>query len=444
MHFGLEGITGLVLYLAAIAGFLAAAFRNPVYGLYVLIPLLPLQTIRYRLNQFPLGASFVGVMLLGVAIGLLRQRRSVLPRTGWNALLIIYGAYTLVTLVLGSFYLGTDLPFPGNPRFGNWLEYMFMPGLLFLTAAVELSLKQIKIMVLLIMLATFAVDKSYWDVVSSRDYSEFSNDLRESGTAGYAGNNGLAAYEAQVATFLIALAAFQKSVRNRAAIYTLAGFSIICLMYSLSRGGYVALAAGLIFIGALKQRWILVGMCLFAFTWKAIVPAAVEQRIFMTYDQQGGGLDHSAQTRLNLWEDAWRLFDTSPVVGTGFNTYQFMHRIGTYEDTHNYYLKVLVETGVIGLAIFVALLLLTVWRGLELWLHARNQELASLGFGLAAWMISCMVANAFGDRWSFLQVNGYMWVLAGLVARARDLDSLLPVPVQRRRKRVRAAVVTIA
>jgi len=33
-------------------------------------------------------------------------------------------------------------------------------------------------------------------------------------------------------------------------------------------------------------------------------------------------------------------------------------------------------------------------------------------------MVCVIVANCFGDRWSFLQVNGYMWVIAGLLARA--------------------------
>jgi hypothetical protein len=32
-------------------------------------------------------------------------------------------------------------------------------------------------------------------------------------------------------------------------------------------------------------------------------------------------------------------------------------------------------------------------------------------------VVCAAVANFFGDRWHFLQVNGYMWVVAGLVAR---------------------------
>jgi len=32
------------------------------------------------------------------------------------------------------------------------------------------------------------------------------------------------------------------------------------------------------------------------------------------------------------------------------------------------------------------------------------------------------VANFFGDRWTFLQVNGYLWVLGGMVSQALVLE----------------------
>ena len=78
----------------------------------------------------------------------------------------------------------------------------------------------------------------------------------------------------------------------------------------------------------------------------------------------------------------------------------------------------LVETGVIGLLLFVSLLVRFFWTGLMLHWKARDPLAKALGLGLAGWMVCLTVANLFGDRWSFLQVNGYMWVIAGLTARA--------------------------
>ena len=143
----------------------------------------------------------------------------------------------------------------------------------------------------------------------------------------------------------------------------------------------------------------------------------------MTYDPESGTFDHSAQTRFTLWEDAKPLIDSNLLIGTGFNTYAYLHRVGEYEDTHNYYVKVLVETGVVGLLIFGWLLWTTLWRALRLFRQSRDPFLASLGFGLAAWLITAAAASLFGDRWTFMQVNGYMWVLGGMVSHALLAES---------------------
>jgi hypothetical protein len=38
-------------------------------------------------------------------------------------------------------------------------------------------------------------------------------------------------------------------------------------------------------------------------------------------------------------------------------------------------------------------------------------------------MLGAMVVNAFGDRWSYIQVDSYWWILLALVGRARLLES---------------------
>ena len=43
--------------------------------------------------------------------------------------------------------------------------------------------------------------------------------------------------------------------------------------------------------------------------------------------------------------------------------------------------------------------------------------MSALGCALFAMLICVLVVNFFGDRWTYLQVNGFLWVLLGLVAR---------------------------
>jgi O-antigen ligase len=272
-------------------------------------------------------------------------------------------------------------------------------------------------------LAGLALDRNFSDEVAGRDFSKFSVGLREgSGTMGYAGNNGLAAFEAQFATFLLIMAAFERRRLLKLGYYAVAGFSALCLMYSLSRGGYAAFLVGCLFLAVFKQRKLLVLMALFLLTWTTIVPTAVTERVSMT-EQNDGGLDHSAETRLTLWQDAMEVFDANILTGTGFNTYAYMHRVGNYEDTHNFFLKVLVEGGVVGLVLFLWLIVQTFRTGFRLFRRSKDPFFAALGLGLAGWVVAAVVANCFGDRWSFLQVCGYLWVIAGLVAQAWNLEN---------------------
>jgi O-antigen ligase len=117
------------------------------------------------------------------------------------------------------------------------------------------------------------------------------------------------------------LAAFEKNRLLQLAYYALAVCSAVCLMYSLSRGGYVAMLAGWLFLGLAKKRWMLVALIAFVFTWTALVPNAVRERVTMTYET--GGLDHSSETRITLWQDAMQVFDSNIVLGSGFNTYAY-------------------------------------------------------------------------------------------------------------------------
>jgi putative inorganic carbon (hco3(-)) transporter len=424
IHFGLSGVVPYVLYFAGIVTLLLSIFWRPIVGMYFLVPLIPLQTARYHLIGLPLGQSLVDIILIGVVLGLLLKGEPIICKTPWNLFLVFYAVYTFISLCLGSFYLGVSLPFlPTDPRLADWKNYMVMPMILLLLVATVKDRKQMKIMVLLMCAAVLMLDRSFWDTVGDRDFSSgFSDDLRDEGGMGYAGVNGLAAFEAGATMFLIVLSTFEKKKLVKLAYLGLAWFSLVCLMYSLSRGGYAALLLCCLFLGIVKERKLLVILAIFAFTWTSVVPEAVKDRVMMTYDPNSGTLEHSAATRVNLWDEAMHVFDSNPLVGVGFYTYAYSQHLNDYKDSHNIYVKVLVETGVVGLLVFLWLLGKTARAGYRLFRSSEDPLFRAIGLSLACWVVCAAVSNFFGDRWTYLQVNGYMWVLGGLVARAMLIE----------------------
>lgn len=424
MHFGLEQFVPLSLYLASVVVFLLALFWRPQIGLYFLIPLLPLQTLRYRLLDYPLGNKLIDLLLLAVVLGSVLKGKFRFAQTPMNKLLVFFGIFCYVQLWRGAFFLNTELPLAiSDPRFSNWKNYMVMFILFAVVVSVIRDVKQIKIIVVLMCLSVLFVDKAYYGNMSGRDLTHFSYEVRDGGMLGFAGVNGVATFEAEFMLFLLGLAAFQKRKSLKLVLWGLFAFSGYCLLFSFSREAYAGILIGLFFLGLIKQRWVLLALVVFLMSWQSIVPVSVQERILMTYDKNEQALDTSAQDRVEIWNDAMNLFHQNPVIGNGFDTYQYQHRVGIYTDTHNYFLKVMVETGVVGLLFFLYLLGKAARQGVKLYYSARDPFLRALALGFTLLMACVFVVNFFGDRWLYIEVNGFLWVLLACVIRGQMIEN---------------------
>jgi len=68
---------------------------------------------------------------------------------------------------------------------------------------------------------------------------------------------------------------------------------------------------------------------------------------------------------------------------------------------------------------FLFLLMKMSHMGYRLFRTAEDPFLKSLGLGACLVMACVFVVNFFGDRWLYLQVNGFLWVTMACVARAQ-------------------------
>jgi putative inorganic carbon (hco3(-)) transporter len=417
IHFGLEGILPLLLYVGMWVTFLASVFWRPNLGLYLLVLTLPLQTGRYLLHSFPLGAEFLDILLLGSILGLVIQGKSFIPRGHWSRFLLVYALFCYLSLWEGSFFLRVPLPlWIGDARFSDWKNYVEMFLLALVVASTIKSKNEVRLLLVLMGLSVLVVNRSYFSTLSGRDLSHFSYMGRDAGPLGYAGVNGLAAFEAMLASLLLGIVVFTRTKLARVGILLIIATCCYCLLFSFSRGGYMGFLVGLATVGLFKSRWLLGVAAVLVLGWQTILPTAVQERISMTTQDaaEGQRFDSSAQDRINLWQDAMVLFKQNPITGSGFQTYESMGRLG-YADTHNFYLKVLAETGIVGFFLFMVLLWKLFRSGLQLFLAADDPFWRGLSLGFIALLTSTVVLNLFGDRWSYQQVDGYLWVMLGCV-----------------------------
>ncbi len=420
MHTGLGTLIPLILYLAVLVASLLAMVWKPILGLYVLTLLTPLQTTREKLQRFPLGDHIIYILVASIIIGGLLGRGARLPRNSLNGIIIALFVFTYISLWHGSFYLDFPLPLHMDARMTLWANLAFMPVLYFASLYAVKTEKQMKLLLVVMYLAAFVVGFTFFRSNYGRDFSHFSWGRRDAGTIGYAGVNGLGAYAAGALAFIAAYLSCETSKLRKLGLLGLVAVLMYSLLYAFSRGAYAGFLAALVVQGFLKNRKLLVLVVLLLCVWRVVLPESVEERITMTYGEDGK-LEASAEDRVLIWQDAEKLVLENPVLGTGFATYAFMHRVKMYTDTHNYYLKTVVENGFLGLLLLLSVIL-NAWRqGYVLFRSADRPFFQGLGLGMVTLIASVLVVNVFGDRFSYLQVNGCTWVLMACVVRARVL-----------------------
>ncbi|HET6840965.1 MAG TPA: O-antigen ligase family protein [Candidatus Angelobacter sp.] len=423
MNTGLGQFIPLVLYVVILFGCAASAFWKPRIGIYIILPLLPFETLREKLDDFPLGSHAIYLILVSVIAGLFFRSQLTIPKTPLNRVLLAFAVFLYISLWQGAFYLSSPLPLLlSDPRLAVWRDFMAMPLLFVATTGAIRTQSQIKFAVLVVCLSILIVDRSALMNVLSHSFSHFDENKRDGGPLGYAGSNGLAAFEAQCTCLLIGLAAYEKRRLRKIGLYLLIALTSYCLLYAFSRGGYLSLLTGLLVFGIFKDKKVILLVGVILLTWQFFVPQAVQERVMMTYNKDDK-LEASADERVQLWTDSVQLITTNPVLGSGFATYMFMGRVRHFKDTHNMYVKVLVETGIVGMVFFLLILskLFTIAR--RLFRAAKEPFNQGLALGLLTLMGCLVVVNLFGDRWTYIEINGITWVLFALGAQAYILES---------------------
>lgn len=147
-------------------------------------------------------------------------------------------------------------------------------------------------------------------------------------------------------------------------LYTFFAFSVISVIFTGRRGGFIGLAVVILFIFLKSKRYIIVGILFAAAIFSA--PYWIPERWFErmgtieTYEE-----DVSAMGRINAWKMAWNIALDRPLTGGGFETWLTAYRIKYMEDpnaiisgdAHSIYFEMLQEHGFIAFFIFIGLML---------------------------------------------------------------------------------------
>ena len=392
---------------------------KPLLGLYYMIPFLPYRTMRDHFLDYPLGANVLTILVLAVIVGgIIHGKR--LPKSKLYAIWLIFGLYLYISLWIGTAISNAPAPiWLSDVNFVAWKDYMLIP-LIFVAAGLVIEdRKAIRMVVILTAITLLLIDRSCLLESMTRSWASFNEDKRSSGPLAF-GSNQTAAFLAQFAMFFWGFVQFSKRIKVKVAGYLLAAVTIFAAMYTFSRAGYLAILFSVFVLGVLKDRKLLLVLGVFLLVWQSVIPTAVRERVNMT-ENSNGQLEASAQERVDLWQNAKNSFIHSPIVGAGFATFELGEHVDNLKDTHNWYVKVLVETGLIGFVIAIFLIQQMLAVSYRLFKRATDPLYRGLGLGLFLASCSCIVANFFGDRWTYVEIMSLFWVLVSAAIRATQL-----------------------
>lgn len=254
----------------------------------------------------------------------------------------------------------------------------------------------------------------------------------------YLGNpNLLAGYLIPAVVFsLVAIFAWQSWMKKALAL-TMFIANGACLVLTFSRGGWIGLVVGLLTAIALLVYWWTVQMPPFWRTWSlpmilggmigllllaVIFVEPVRMRVLSIFADRG---DSSNNFRRNVWDAVFEMIRDFPIIGVGPGHNSFNQIYPLYQrprftalSAYSIFLEVAVETGLLGLACFLWLIIVTfnnAFVQVRILRQSRNVE----GFWLigAFATVAGMLAHGTVDTiWFRPEVNSLWWLMVALIA----------------------------
>jgi O-antigen ligase len=398
---------------------------------------IPFVKYRARLDELFLGKYFIEIVVVFLLINILlmgssRRDKENTYNNGnkyniktFSFLLIIYMVYTFVSLLVGSFTLGSGFPFDaGDERFGTWVNHITIFLMFFMSYHLIDPDKDFYYVLGIISLLIFAFAFRFRSEFVHVQQFHFTYKSRVGGMLSNLGPNEVAAFFASYTMLCVGMVFKEKRKPVAALLLMVIIAGTYGVIYSYSRGAYVAYFAGIILALWLNRKILLVVVAVALIFWKSILPVSVVDRIMMTteagkHSSEIGIESGDVAGRAKVGLAGWVIFKENPVIGTGFLT---VWRLSTEKmDTHNVYIKYLAETGVVGAILLVMIFGYMIKTAFRLYRYSPDDRWRGFAGGFLCLMLVVIVGNFFGDRWTYMALSSNYLMLSGMISRKLTL-----------------------
>lgn len=253
-------------------------------------------------------------------------------------------------------------------------------------------------------------------VCSNFDLSVFSLEPSFRVSATLTHPNAYAFYLVMIIVLSVSLFIQTRSGTHRSLLLFLIALLLVSLVFTYTRSAWIGLALAVLGVAILKNRKLLIvapltfyGLML-AFPFISLRFDALFNPELFRYT--------SLAWRIELWSASIPYFLSHPIFGNGFGTFQL---IGFQIDdwfaaAHNDYLRLLVETGIIGLSGFLILLVSLARLGIKARRKATGRYFGYITTGFVCFLSAYVLMSFTDNLFNHGGVQWYFWAYAGVIA----------------------------
>jgi O-antigen ligase len=159
------------------------------------------------------------------------------------------------------------------------------------------------------------------------------------------------------------------------------------LLLTYTRTALVGAAIGLLVVGLVQSKRVLLALLVAGVCALAVVPQLSGRFTSLASGPAAGSSGNSLAWRLNYWTEVLPLARANPLTGIGLNMTQY--NTSAAKQPHNDFIRAYVETGLIGLGAYLAMLVALVGLGRR---AVRASTPRTMERGVAAGFLGCAVA----------------------------------------------------
>lgn len=186
------------------------------------------------------------------------------------------------------------------------------------------------------------------------------------------------------------------------------------LVLTFTRGAWIAAMVMFLILGLFGRKWFLLLAAAATLAIYTAIPS-VQERLYWLLQQHN--INAASAGRLAIWSANLSLVLERPLTGLGLQS--FIAYSPFHADAHNSYLKLLFETGAIGLFLYCLFFGMNLWYGYRVWRHARDDYERSFALAFVSFFCAYLVGgfweNLFlgqGTQWFSYSAAGVMAALA--------------------------------